>query len=729
MEYNRLKTGDVCTLYKLFSKDNVVIIPDLQRDYCWGTKTNDKDLVRDFVRNIKNNSKSNLSLGLIYGYEAPIGHIQLCDGQQRITTLYLLLGVINKKSDNAFQDKLISKFEFEKDDKDPYLQYSIRESSLYFLSDLVCHFFIAKNDLKVGEIKSQPWYFKDYDLDPSIQSMLEALITIEEEIIDVDALDFGDCIVNRLSFIYYDMGKRANGEETFVIINTTGEPLTATENLKPLFIDAQKLENKKICSEKWEEWETWFWKMRAGSGNKKNDTADNGFREFLRWITLLKTKDSDYFKEIQETGYFDFDIAIEYTEIEKYFIVVKFLFEESNIFNTKLDWLAPETYNSQIDWFKLLPVIEYTKRFGKEDLRNVIRVKTFFENLSRIDNVAKAVGILLPEVIMIANNMVSEDIAEIINMTNVSRQILTVEEQIKFKIYLENKDSRIIIEDVFWKAEKHNVLKGEILSLINWSTANDKFDFDLFKEFDQVFCYLFHDTLEYPELDITRRALLTRDLDNYPRKFKGNTNTSFCWEYTDWQVLIKDNEAKFGDFFKELITSSNIDTQLQKMILENSTEKEFDEFVKIPELLAYCTQKNIQWHSVKEWLLVQGQKTSGDYAFLKFYRSYLDMKATPFWDPLIWNINFYGKYGSCIYLDHIQKNIAIDLIYYDDLNYKIQIFRRNIISDTIKNDLSDLAENLNLDWNGERYESNQTSIKNSIELIKQIQQFDLLLVE
>ncbi len=36
MEYNRLVTGEKCTLFSLFSKDNVVIIPDLQRDYCWG---------------------------------------------------------------------------------------------------------------------------------------------------------------------------------------------------------------------------------------------------------------------------------------------------------------------------------------------------------------------------------------------------------------------------------------------------------------------------------------------------------------------------------------------------------------------------------------------------------------------------------------------------------------------------------------------------------------------
>ena len=44
-----------------------------------------------------------------------------------------------------------------------------------------------------------------------------------------DALKFGQHIVNNLEFMYYDMENRANGEETFVIINTAGEPLTDTD--------------------------------------------------------------------------------------------------------------------------------------------------------------------------------------------------------------------------------------------------------------------------------------------------------------------------------------------------------------------------------------------------------------------------------------------------------------------------------------------------------------------
>ena len=57
MEYNKLSTGGTYKLADLFAKDNKIIIPDLQRDYCWGT-TVDKDgknLVERFIENITDN--------------------------------------------------------------------------------------------------------------------------------------------------------------------------------------------------------------------------------------------------------------------------------------------------------------------------------------------------------------------------------------------------------------------------------------------------------------------------------------------------------------------------------------------------------------------------------------------------------------------------------------------------------------------------------------------------
>ena len=97
-------TGENYTLSKLFSDEGKIIIPDLQRDYCWGDEVHTKnkiELVSDFTTNLiqsfEQEQRNKLNLGLIYGYESLESHIQLCDGQQRITTLYLLIGMLNKK--------------------------------------------------------------------------------------------------------------------------------------------------------------------------------------------------------------------------------------------------------------------------------------------------------------------------------------------------------------------------------------------------------------------------------------------------------------------------------------------------------------------------------------------------------------------------------------------------------------------------------------------------------
>jgi len=312
------ESGKEYSLAQIFTGNNKIIIPDLQRDYCWGDKAFNKDkernseLVSGFIRNliaVKNDT--DVTLGLLYGYEHPKHHIQLCDGQQRITTLYLLLGMLNRKTENAFQNHLIFDFNSQKDEKEPYLQYAIRESTLYFLNDLLCHFFL-NDSINVNDIVKQDWYFDEYKFDASIQSMIAALKTIET-ILDeksVDCKSFGDFVLNNLQMIYYDMGNRTRGEETFVVINTSGEPLTATENLKPILLgelknkdkdypNAQGVENVEIkleyYSRQWEDREEWFWKNIAknANGNRIEPTADEGLNDFFVWywqIRLLQEK-------------------------------------------------------------------------------------------------------------------------------------------------------------------------------------------------------------------------------------------------------------------------------------------------------------------------------------------------------------------------------------------------------------------------------------------------------
>ena len=78
-------TGETYTLAELFSGERQIIIPDLQRDYCWGSSKNKKasgetgELVSDFIDNLftlyELKDKAALNLGLIYGYEVPADHI------------------------------------------------------------------------------------------------------------------------------------------------------------------------------------------------------------------------------------------------------------------------------------------------------------------------------------------------------------------------------------------------------------------------------------------------------------------------------------------------------------------------------------------------------------------------------------------------------------------------------------------------------------------------------
>lgn len=295
----KLKSGQEYTLEQLFNGKNKIVIPDLQRDYCWGDKAWNKDannyteLVSGFIDNLissfNEKPNDNLTLGLIYGYENPHFSIQLCDGQQRLTTLFLLIGIIYRNTENnIFKDILISKAEL-KDDREPNLLYAIRESTLYFLSDLVCEFFLQKN-IKIEEITTKNWYFNEYDLDASIQSMLKAIKIIDAKLVNIDYTAFGEFIINKLQMLYYDMGHRTRGEETFVVINTTGEPLTATENLKPILIGtiSDELIRKKV-SEEWEDREKWFWQNKQPT----EQTSDEALKTFFIWywqIHLLQEK-------------------------------------------------------------------------------------------------------------------------------------------------------------------------------------------------------------------------------------------------------------------------------------------------------------------------------------------------------------------------------------------------------------------------------------------------------
>lgn len=393
-----LRNGEEFSLRELFSHDNKIVIPDLQRDYCWGDSAyieqekSQKELVSGFVGDYlltsfkeKSSTSKDLMLGLVYGYEEPLNCFNICDGQQRITTLFLLLGMVNRYSDGEFNDYIISSTEMQ-DDYEPHLLYSIRESTLYFLSDLSLHFFIKNSIPNVSLIKKSNWYFDEYERDASVQSMLAALETIEKILVNektVDYKSFGHFLLNDLKMIYYDMENRARGEETYIVINTTGEPLSSTENIKPILLGS--ISDNKIYNEQWEEREDWFWQNRG-----RDLCADDGMKQFFIWFWQSKLLQEKTYKDDKE---FPIDPRKEFLNIDKnayasildevksYFDALKYcvdVLNENEEINKQLHFIQPPKKNSSgtYSWLReqdnniVLPLIGYIQKFKQPQKLN-----------------------------------------------------------------------------------------------------------------------------------------------------------------------------------------------------------------------------------------------------------------------------------------------------------------------------------------------------------------------
>lgn len=393
-----LRNGEEFSLRELFSHDNKIVIPDLQRDYCWGDSAyieqekSQKELVSGFVGDYlltsfkeKSSTSKDLMLGLVYGYEEPLNCFNICDGQQRITTLFLLLGMVNRYSDGEFNDYIISSTEMQ-DDYEPHLLYSIRESTLYFLSDLSLHFFIKNSIPNVSLIKKSNWYFDEYERDASVQSMLAALETIEKILVNektVDYKSFGHFLLNNLKMIYYDMENRARGEETYIVINTTGEPLSSTENIKPILLGS--ISDNKIYNEQWEEREDWFWQNRG-----RDLCADDGMKQFFIWFWQSKLLQEKTYKDDKE---FPIDPRKEFLSIDKnayasildevksYFDALKYcvdVLNENEEINKQLHFIQPPKKNSSgtYSWLReqdnniVLPLIGYIQKFKQPQKLN-----------------------------------------------------------------------------------------------------------------------------------------------------------------------------------------------------------------------------------------------------------------------------------------------------------------------------------------------------------------------
>lgn len=521
-----IENNDKVNLNILLS-NYIIYIPDMQRDYCWGMTKSDKSentLFKNFLDTLIQNfneNKTDFTMGLFYGYIED-DRIYLCDGQQRITSLYLIL-LYACKLNKLNMDLLIH-------NNMPSLQYAVRDSSLFFLNDLVEH---IKNIQNIDNIKKADWYFEEYNNDDTIQNIIEVLMTLENESNKINDDKFISYILKEINFIFIDMKTRENGEETYVLLNTTGEPLTAVENLKPYLVYNDNTETMEEYSKKWEEIEHFFW-VNCNVPKNKVYVTEKLLEKFLDIIVIAEyqknIKDkvpANFLKHISlgETSYYykdesNMDIIYKYFKNFECFFLKLNQEKQQNILN-KIYQIKDNNFIRE--YYTVIAIIYYSKKFLNKDTdinddlvtKNTNRFFDFFYNILERNMEGGIEKYTIQDVVATIKKMENSDIISLLEIDN-SFVHKDREEKRKLEIIRDNPLNRKDIEDAFKKAAKENYLIHRILFIL------DVVDYAVKKENSNNYLQQFNKYYEkiseyFRKLDDNTRSLFIKyNAPNYP---------------------------------------------------------------------------------------------------------------------------------------------------------------------------------------------------------------------
>ena len=285
------------SLLNLFSLNNL-IVPEIQREYVWG---NNPDVLEKFLQQLEQiaspctechhvHTNKNVNVGFLYSYKPAYVKFEgerildeyLIDGQQRITTLFLLL--LYRASIEGRIDDFIVISRAEESVSDMGFNYKVRNLTQQFVLRLIQHVKESDNQRNafdfVDNIENDApyWFLNDYKTDPTVMAMIGALRSMRKTFGNVENCYF-DFLLNNIHFWHFKTEATSQGEELYITMNSRGEQLTENEMKKARTLPAEKMME---FGSKWESWQTLFWRNRYG----KN--ADKGFNNYLATIDGLE---------------------------------------------------------------------------------------------------------------------------------------------------------------------------------------------------------------------------------------------------------------------------------------------------------------------------------------------------------------------------------------------------------------------------------------------------------
>lgn len=236
--------------FKTLVERYYVSIPQQQRDYAYG-RINELEKRENFLRNLKSYFEDGLSheLDFIFG-SVNDGEVLLLDGQQRVTTLFLLhwyLALIWDENGYDYYDNFREFMISEKGES--RFSYKTRYWAEDFCNMLVKLEFNSVDYRKkysgfvntVGvilskEIRKEKWFLSQWDYDPTICSMLNMIDSIKSVFSPSDCKYYYRLLTDesapKLVFNFLDLQQFNLSDELYIKMNSRGKSLTRFENIK-----------------------------------------------------------------------------------------------------------------------------------------------------------------------------------------------------------------------------------------------------------------------------------------------------------------------------------------------------------------------------------------------------------------------------------------------------------------------------------------------------------------
>ncbi len=608
-------------------------IPIIQRDYAQGrSDERSKEICKTFLGSliaaVENYPQKNIELDFVYG-KRNRNKVYLLDGQQRITTLYLLHWYLAQRLQKP---SLL---------KDVALSYHVRQYADEFTQK------ISDESTQIDFTSSIPsqaicnctWFFDAWKHDPTVKGMLNTLDNIHDLLKDKKISEehyWQPLEEGAVTFYWLDLEEHQLTDELYLKMNARGKQLSNFENFKASLV-------KHITDNGWEKntpeedsfsfkmdtiYTDLFWEYRgkmnvidyevtnffAGMAMIGYAIKENSEAQQERIQELFNNPLSVRVEEFEESdfklfmSYLDFysgekNISIE-TKLWKYYnsdnkrgFFEEFIKDENKGTEKKYDGA---TYPQRVFFYALSEL--FIKVKDKAIRENFIRVvRNIIENAT-IDSAQTFVGAikLMKELLEVLSKGV-QDIYSYLSKTAIQSNFAS------YQVTQEKQKAERIVanpewKDIIWKAEEHPMFKGDIGFLL-LETEND---LCLFKKRYEVAKEMFEEKGvkgKYRENALLIRALVSR-FDNWGLFWNLNyDSTAFNWKTYILRTVYKEKD---NDITKHFLTLLDKEDKLEQFITEESPLKEENEHFELRKkthtnlyqtelLAAICEECYLRW--------------------------------------------------------------------------------------------------------------------------------------